>query len=109
MVERFDPKLIGSITFLPDADGEWVKASDYDALANELARVKAESLRVVKVGEPCLSWEAHSKDNFVLLEDMVCVADYTTYGWVQIDGFVANIGSEDLVQPVRLERWETSE
>lgn len=51
MVERFGPKLIGAITFLPDTDGEWVKASDYDALAAELAQVKAESLRVVKVDD----------------------------------------------------------
>lgn len=44
-VERFYPKLIGSITFLPDDDGEWVKASDYDALAAELEKWKQEAAK----------------------------------------------------------------
>lgn len=44
-VERFCPKLIGSITFLPDDEGEWVKASDYDALKEYTDQIEsAESL-----------------------------------------------------------------
>lgn len=123
MVERFEPKLIGSITFLPDTDGEWVKASDYDALAAELTRVKAESLRVVKVGEPCGLFELEASECHLfkhitggpayIMDTAIKGRSSTDSGrahwcaklegvtkeWAQYDDYAP-------IQPVRLERWE---
>lgn len=69
-MKTYQPQLTGAIMFIEADDGEWVKRSDYDALAAELeavkaerdtagdmvdgllaelARVKAESLRVVRL------------------------------------------------------------
>ena len=76
------------------------------ALEAELASVKAESLRIVKDGEALKSEDAHADHNFILHDGIVCLADYTTYGWVQVDGFVAEVYNDTIVQPVRLERWE---
>ena len=46
-MKRYSPHVVGSITFCETDDGEWVKRSDYDALANSGALVP------VPDGEPC--------------------------------------------------------
>jgi uncharacterized coiled-coil protein SlyX len=75
----------------------------------ELARVKAESLRVVKVGEEAIAGEIKGLNG--------CILDGRPY-WAYhdqcgqlclqclIDGHPAISADDTIVQPVRLERWE---
>lgn len=62
------------------------------ALRAELARVKAESLRVVVEGEPCEYWR--KRPGF-------CLNGKRVHG-----NSPDIVGKFDMVQPVRLERWE---
>jgi len=63
----------------------------------ELARVKAESLRVVPVGEPCEYRK--SEEIFFLIN-----------GTIQAhDAVIESLYGDTIVQPVRLERWEDGE
>ena len=74
----------------------------------ELARVKAESLRVVPVGEPCEygMWLEQQSSTAFLLDDEVDV--HVTINRYQSanGGPSAPIEGDTIVQPVRLERWE---
>jgi hypothetical protein len=75
-------------------------------LETELARVKAKSLRIVKDGEALKSEDAHAAHNFAICNGVVCSTEYAFYGWVQIDGLISDVRSDDIVQPVRLVKWE---
>jgi len=89
-------------------DTEDYMAAHIESLRAELARVKAEILRVVPDGEACRYsvWLEQQSSTAFLLDDEVNV--HVTINRYQsanggpsapIDGFVT-------VQPVRLERWE---
>lgn len=93
-----------------DPDVELVAAQYYDALRAELARVKAESLRVVKDGD---MREAYRCDK-VLHDGRYCVVGrriLDDYFPIQISDaitgkYVDKVTHQTLLQPVRLERWE---
>jgi hypothetical protein len=78
----------------------------------ELARVKAESLRVVPVGEPCRADEADRITGRILYSGRYCSLcsrwdDYfplSVYDKITGD-FMDKITNGTMVQPVRLERW----
>lgn len=89
-----------------DPDVELVAAQYYDALRAELARVKAESLRVVPVGEACGAHDAEGRENFVMLSDEVLMPEPYLWDWIRLDGTHPDITDDTIVQPVRLERWE---
>lgn len=85
-------------------------ASERDALRDELARVKAESLRVVKDGD---MREAYRCDK-VLHDGRYCVVGtriLDDYFPIQISDaitgkYVDKVTCQALVQPVKLELWE---
>lgn len=75
----------------------------------ELARVMAESLRVVECGEPCQPHELYPTQ-FVLRDNRVWVNDPGTRDIVDItNNNRVSMPYDESVIPVRLERWETEE
>lgn len=81
-------------------------------LTAELARVKADSLRVVPVGEPVAVSELHSRQAFTCDHDGV----WMIFGCSSWDFSIRNLidysetelTENTVVQPVRLERWEAT-
>lgn len=93
-----------------DPDVELVAAQYYDTLRAELARVKAESLRVVADGEACPVHECcrgYRLGDFIL-NGQVYSGGVTTSTECTISNSreVARIARDVIVQPVRLEHWE---
>ena len=89
---------------------ELVPASDYDALATELARVKAESLRVVPVGEPCEISKIAICGCFIFNGTVFRMYSFSReeFGAWQLSDHTEHLFAPNtIVQPVRIERWET--
>ena len=89
---------------LDEALNECIKDRDWfsdrlDAATAELARVKAESLRVVKVGDPCALGVCRESHFLTGVSDILSCADE----------FVIEMYGDQIVQPVRLERWEATD
>lgn len=73
---------------------------------SELARVRAESLRVVPVGEVCQPHELYPTQ-FILRDNRVWVNAPGTRDIVDItNNNRVSVPYDETVQPVRLERWE---
>lgn len=91
---------------LPDG-AEFVAASDYDDLLAELARVKAESLRVVLDGEAGEIGEL--EPSLLIWDDKMWLWDNIN-GWYSPDGHDSELPyyADTIVQPVRLEQWNTT-
>lgn len=77
-----------------------------NSLESALAHVKAESLRVVKVGNQCLL--RHVTTDYVLADDGHIYQRDDGDWWSLRDKFQFLVGKDMFVQPVRLERWENS-
>lgn len=102
------------VDLLEKTMGKYVTFDDYDkevsVLRAELARVKAESLRVVADGKAC-DWEMledSDKDGLFVVDGKLYCRDRGTRNKI-VDvstGEAIHIYDEDGVQPVRLERWE---
>lgn len=102
-------------------NGEFVLASDYDALAAELARVKAESLRVVPVGEPVLYDEIQDGILFRAEGEVACKNGQRSQYSGEADSWhfsreyksgvvpITMFSRTAIIQPVRLEAWEASD
>lgn len=75
-------------------------------LTDELARVKAESLRVVEDGQAKMYGECIIPQH-VLYDKKVCMTVVKGYDIVSVhDDSRYEIPMDTIVQPVRLERWE---
>lgn len=72
----------------------------------ELARVKAESLRVVPDGGACAAGDARGNHTFIMRGGDVFMSEPHLWDWVRIDGTYAELNDDIFVQPIRLERWE---
>ena len=95
---------VGQITHFHNVD-----CADYekqiDALRAELARVKAESLRVVNDGGAVTAFRLDGNDKFIQVEGEV----YYRSGEALIctnTRIYQGLDDDTIVQPVRLERWE---
>lgn len=85
-------------------------AAEVDALAAELARVKAESLRVVVDGDACRICDA---DEGVILfgGNVYQITDHSEWigmaeGVRYLHQEIPEYDEDTIVQPVRIERWE---
>lgn len=78
-----------------------------DDLTAELARVKAESLRVVKCGDVCEIQDVPEGVLHILYDGEVYEAGNSDGGIRLRDGKLFVATPDWPVQPVRLERWET--
>ena len=102
MVEKYTSS---EIHLAEDAGQEYVLASKYAALEAELARVKAESLRVVNDGGAVTAFRLDGNDKFIQVEGEV----YYRSGEALIctnTRIYQGLDDDTIVQPVRLERWE---
>lgn len=77
---------------------------EIDEATDSLARVKAESLRVVPDGEPC-PYKWIEKEHFLHEDDVL-----TTHGVIEpkslTTGKRVRVKSDTMVQPVELKRWK---
>lgn len=82
------------------------------ALRSELARVKAESLRVVKDGGPMMKKQTDGNDPLILGSDNELynqrLSDEIYLMRISGNPAWAELEDDTIVQPVRLERWESS-
>ena len=89
--------------------------AELDAALAECARVKAESLRVVKVGQPCMACKSETNAT-VTIKDYVGVFRRTGYGGGKDGAYIiftrtddneeVKVPIEESVQPVYLTSWE---
>ena len=96
--------------YVEDPNGSVVLAREYAALEAELARVKAESLRVVADGGPMKNYSV-VRHKVVLYEGELWRASNIPYELINIcTGETIDPPENATVQPVRrLERWEATE
>jgi len=86
-----------------DCDAYEARIAELEAT---LARVKAESLRVVPDGGACAAGDARGNHTFIMRGGDVFMSEPHLWDWVRIDGTYAELNDDIFVQPVRLERWE---